>query len=218
MNRALLTLELRHVAAPYALAGGLFLAYALAYPNPLFWHNPGLILLGLLQGALLSTWIFAMPRRWEPYVQTLGASRERIFWIRWSAGILLQVLTITTAWLLLIGGLRMALHEAHLPYYPMIRFFEAHALWPSLTVSLLSFQLFGFLYLRQKFHGRAWLPVAGVFATLLLLALVTRVSFGTLEGEFIRTGSALAAVYGAILFSALLAASRHCYRHMEIQS
>jgi hypothetical protein len=50
MNRALLTLELRHVAAPYGLAGGLFLAYALAYPNPLFWHNPGLILLGLFKG------------------------------------------------------------------------------------------------------------------------------------------------------------------------
>jgi hypothetical protein len=112
----------------------------------------------------------------------------------------------------------MALHESHLPYYPMIRFFEAHALWPSLMVSLLSFQLFGFLYLRQKFQGRAWLPLTGVFATLLLLALITRVSFGALEDGFIRTWSALAAVYGAIVFSALLVSSRHCFRHMEIQS
>jgi hypothetical protein len=218
MNRALLTLELRHVAMPYALAGGLYIAYALAYPKPLFWHHPGLILLGLFQGALLSTWIFALPRRWEPYVQTLGASRERIFWIRWTAGIALQVLTITAAWLLLAGGLRMALHEAHLPYYPMIRFFEAHALWPSLMVSLLSFQLAGFFYLRQKFHGGAWLPVGGLLLALFLLALTTGLFLGTLDPELIRPKSALAAVYGAALFGALLAASRHCFRNMEIES
>ena len=219
MNRALLTIELRHLSVPYGIAAVMFLAYALVYPKPLFWFNPGLLLIGLLQGALLGAWLFALPRRWEPYEQTLGASRQRIFWIRWSAGIGLQLLTVITAWLLLGGGLRMAMQGAQLPYYPMIRFFEANALWPALVVSLFSFQLLGFLFLRQKFHGRILHPVAGLILVLLFLGIVPGLFVtGQEEGFNIVPSSALTALYGVILFGSLLFSSRYCFRNMEIES
>jgi hypothetical protein len=223
MKWELVKSDFRKTALPYAAILAALAAYVLFKPRPLYSVDFAGGGLGLLQGIVLAWLIFRDPAGTESFIMSRPLTRGRLFRHRLGLGIGLQLATVILLFVLIATGLRSHIQHYRLPYYPMIKWYEASIIAPVAVCGLIGFELAMFFILRGRIasEGAAtWRKIAGrllvVFGMVVIIVLVMgRVADApiTSGGWFKHAAWGYAAV--AIILSTY--ASAHCFRHIEIE-
>ncbi|MHC4153881.1 MAG: hypothetical protein ACYST6_02985 [Planctomycetota bacterium] len=222
----IMKLDLRKVLVGYVPFVAVLLAYLLLRPRPLESMDVIAMAAGLMQGCYLGWRIFSDPAATQSFVFSRPFSRRRIFWQRWSLGIVLQMVTLLLVFALVATGVRGYVHQDS-PYYPMVQWYEVSVLWPIGLVSLIAYEIQMFLMLRgwillgasasRRRTMAGWASAGFIGLTLLLGVFFPR---GVGASGFLMPASLQMGIgiYTIILAGLATAASAKCYRHMEIEA
>ena len=151
MITEMLKLELRKIGPYYGVCLGLMAGFILFYNRPLAISNFVITAIAVIQGGVLAWWIFDEPGDTGSFIFSRPLSRRRLFMMRWTLGISLQLLTGALVFLLIASGLRSGVQIGMgSPYYPMVKWFELEILWSVCLFSLLGYGVQMFLKLRSR--------------------------------------------------------------------
>jgi hypothetical protein len=208
--------------------------YALFVTQPLGVDLPATIL-GGLQGWVLAYRLFVDPPRVAPFIFSQPFSRTRLFFTRWTIGLLLQALTLVVVFAIIALGLRQLIQVYCFGsnWYPMVRWYELSVLWPVGMASLFVYQATAFVLLRRRLRGNrrlsksrqtanaAFAALATVVALLLTFAYTAARFAGAppIYSEFfppVLTWQALA--YVVVLVAMTTWASLYCCRNFEVNA
>jgi hypothetical protein len=210
----------------------LLVGYTLVMKQPLGVDPPAL-LFGILLGWVLGFRLFVDPPGVSPFILSRPFSRTRLFFYRWTIGLLLQAFTLAVIFTIIASGLRQAMQVSmfNSHWYPMVRWFELSMLWPVALASLLTYQTTCFVLLRGRLRGNrriskpkrlgdaAFLAIAALLAALFLFAYVQMRSagLGTLP-SLPPLWQNLLLSYGVLLAVTTTLASLYCSRHFEVDA
>jgi len=179
MKWELIKSDFRKTALPYAAILAALAAYVLFKPRPLYSVDFAGGGLGLLQGTVLAWFIFRDSAGTESFILSRPLTRGRLFGHRFGLGIGLQSVTVIVLLVLIATGLRSHIQHYRLPYYPMIKWYEASIIAPVAVCGLIGFELAMFFILRGRIASEAtatWRKITGrvlvVFGVVVILVLV----------------------------------------------
>jgi hypothetical protein len=211
--------------------------YTLVVTHPLGIDLPAVVF-GALQGWVLAFRLFVDPPAVSPFIFSRPFSRSRLFFCRWTIGLLLQALTLAVIFVIIASGLRQ-MTQVYLfrsAWYPMVRWFELSALWPIGLASLLTYQATCFVLLRRRFRGNrriskfrltgnaAFMALAGMMAVIFVVGYVASRFMGVPYPYWERlplattSWSVLIFSYTVLLVATTTLASLYCYQHLEVDA
>ncbi len=226
MIRPLLKHDIRKTLPYYPGIMGALVALLLITNDVLDATNIFAVVLGVVQGWMLAYCIFRDPGHTDAFLFSRPFARKHIFWNRWALGMSLQAMTLLVVYVLLATGVRMRLHEGHMPQYPMIQPFELAVLWPIGLSSVISFQVVMFLIVHSHLSSpdassgmsKTWKRFVVKLACLLILMVFISgpiVLRAGMSEPSLRIGTG-AIIYAALLIVLGTAASLKGYENMEI--
>ena len=225
---AMLKVELRKVWVYYVPFLVVIVFRALFQGKPLTKNEPVLAIMAICQGLFLALLLFRDPGVTRPFLFSRPLSRQRLFFIRWTLGLTLQVLTLIVLFAVIAFGARSWLHvKAYSPYHPMVQWFELQVLWPVGLCSLLAYEIGMFLKLRAEIlatRSNRWQDtLVQWLASALTVLLLFLPVFSSAIAPISEVLSNRMVIFGLLAYVATItilatAASVHCYSHLEVDA
>jgi len=223
MKWELIKSDFRKTALPYAAILAALAAYVLFKPRPLYSVDFAGGGLGLLQGTVLAWFIFRDSAGTESFILSRPLTRGRLFGHRFGLGIGLQSVTVIVLLVLIATGLRSHIQHYRLPYYPMIKWYEASIIAPVAVCGLIGFELTMFFMLRGRIASAGmatWRKTAARLLVVFGVAVIILLVIGRVADAPTTSGGWLkhaAWGYAAVTVILTTYASAHCFRHIEIE-